>query len=73
MAIDWSQIIFKGLNLKGIYSRKMFEPWYKMASLVQAGLDPTPIITHRFAIDDFEQGFAVMRSGESGKVVLEWA
>ena len=72
MAVDWSQIIFKGLTLKGIYGREMFETWYKMASLVQAGLDPTPIITHRFAIDDFEKGFAVMRSGESGKVVLEW-
>lgn len=72
MAVDWSQVIFKGLTLKGIYGREMFETWYKMASLVQAGLDPTPIITHRFAIDDFEQGFAVMRSGESGKVVLEW-
>ena len=72
MTVDWSQIIFKGLTLKGIYGREMFETWYKMASLVQAGLDPTPIITHRFAIDDFEKGFAVMRSGESGKVVLEW-
>ena len=72
MAVDWSQVVFKGLTLKGIYGREMFETWYKMASLVQAGLDPTPIITHRFAIDDFEQGFAVMRSGESGKVVLEW-
>ena len=50
----------------------MFETWYKMASLVQAGLDPTPILTHYFAIDDFAKGFAVMRSGESGKVVLEW-
>jgi threonine 3-dehydrogenase len=72
MAVDWSQVIFKGLTLKGIYGREMFETWYKMASLVQAGLDPTPIITHRFAIDDFAQGFEVMRSGESGKVVLEW-
>ena len=72
MAVDWSQVVFKGLTLKGIYGREMFETWYKMASLVQAGLDPTPIITHRFAIDDFQQGFAVMRSGESGKVVLEW-
>ncbi|WP_207061731.1 L-threonine 3-dehydrogenase [Motiliproteus sp. SC1-56] len=72
MAIDWSQVIFKGLTIKGIYGREMFETWYKMASLIQAGLDLSPIITHRFAIDDFQQGFEVMRSGRSGKVILDW-
>lgn len=72
MSVDWSKVIFKGLTLKGIYGREMFETWYKMASLVQAGLDLAPIITHRFTIDDFEQGFEVMRSGQSGKVILDW-
>ncbi len=72
MAVDWTRIIFKGLTLKGIYGREMFETWYKMASLVQAGLDLTPIITHRFAIDEFEKGFEVMCSGLSGKVILDW-
>ena len=70
--IDWSQIIFKGLKLKGIYGREMFETWYKMTSMLQSGLDVSPIITHRFGIDDFQEGFDVMRSGESGKVILEW-
>ncbi|WP_320824013.1 L-threonine 3-dehydrogenase [Reinekea sp.] len=72
MGIDWSQIIFKGLELKGIYGREMFETWYKMAGLIQSGLDLQPMITHHFAIDDFQQGFDVMRSGQSGKVILEW-
>ena len=73
MAIDWNQVIFKGLVIKGIYGREMFETWYKMAALLQSGLDLTPIITHRYAIDDFQQGFAAMRSGHSGKVILDWA
>ena len=72
MAIDWSQIIFKGLTIKGIYGREMFETWYKMASLIQSGLDLTPIITHHYAIDDFQKGFDMMRSGKSGKVILNW-
>ncbi|WP_127959194.1 L-threonine 3-dehydrogenase [Serratia microhaemolytica] len=72
MAIDWSQVIFKGLFIKGIYGREMFETWYKMAALIQSGLDLTPIITHRFSIDQFQQGFDVMRSGQSGKVILNW-
>lgn len=72
MAIDWSQVIFKGLTIKGIYGREMFETWYKMASLIQSGLDLTPIITHHFSIDDFQQGFDIMRSGQSGKVILNW-
>ncbi|MGL5268018.1 MAG: zinc-binding dehydrogenase, partial [Plesiomonas shigelloides] len=72
MAIDWNQVIFKGLFIKGIYGREMFETWYKMASLIQSGLDLSPIITHRFAIDDFQQGFDAMGSGQSGKVILNW-
>lgn len=72
MSVDWSQIILKGLTLKGIYGREMFETWYKMASLIQAGLDLTDIITHRFPIEEYEQAFTVMRSGQSGKVVLDW-
>nr|WP_297459558.1 L-threonine 3-dehydrogenase [uncultured Halomonas sp.] len=72
MAIDWTKVIFKGLTIKGIYGREMFETWYKMASLIQSGLDLSPIITHRFKIDDFEKGFEVMGSGQSGKVILDW-
>ncbi|TRX55197.1 L-threonine 3-dehydrogenase [Thalassomonas sp. M1454] len=72
MAIDWSQVIFKGLTIKGIYGREMFETWYKMASLIQSGLDLSPIITHHFPIDDFQQGFDAMLSGDSGKVILSW-
>ncbi|NQY86676.1 MAG: L-threonine 3-dehydrogenase [Colwellia sp.] len=72
MAIDWSHVIFKGLTIKGIYGREMFETWYKMASLIQSGLDLSPIITHQYNIDDFQQGFDVMRSGQSGKVILNW-
>jgi len=72
VAIDWNQVIFKGLTIKGIYGREMFETWYKMASLIQAGLDLQPMVTHQFAIDDFQQGFNTMESGQSGKVVLNW-
>lgn len=72
MAIDWNQVIFKGLFIKGIYGREMFETWYKMAALIQSGLDLTPVITYRYAIDDFQQGFDEMRSGRAGKVVLSW-
>ncbi|MBJ7552560.1 L-threonine 3-dehydrogenase [Marinomonas ostreistagni] len=72
MGIDWSQVIFKGLVIKGIYGREMFETWYKMASLIQSGLDLTPIITHHYHIDDFQKGFDVMCSGTSGKVILDW-
>ncbi|GAB1437920.1 L-threonine 3-dehydrogenase [Providencia sp.] len=72
MATDWSQVIFKGLFIKGIYGREMFETWYKMATLVQSGLDLSPIITHQFSIDEFQKGFDIMRSGQSGKVILNW-
>ncbi|CAN7697123.1 L-threonine 3-dehydrogenase [Phyllobacterium sp. LjRoot231] len=70
--IDWNKVIFKMLNLKGIYGREMFETWYKMIAFVQGGLDLSPIITHRLPIDDFQAGFDAMRSGSSGKVVLSW-
>ena len=72
VAIDWNQVIFKGLMIKGIYGREMFETWYKMASLIQGGLDLSPMITHQFSVDDFQQGFDVMGSGQSGKVILNW-
>ncbi len=71
-AIDWNQVIFKGLFIKGIYGREMFETWYKMAALLQSGLDINSIITHRFKADDFQKGFEIMRSGQSGKVILDW-
>jgi threonine 3-dehydrogenase len=72
VSIDWNDVIFKGLELRGIYGREMFETWYKMAALVQSGLDLSPIITHHFSIADFQQGFDAMRSGQSGKVILDW-
>jgi len=73
VAIDWNEVIFKGLVLKGIYGREMFETWYKMAAMLQSGLDVSPIITHRFPVDDYRQAFEVMNSGRSGKVILDWA
>lgn len=70
--VDWNEIIFKGLTLQGIYGRKMYETWYKMGAMVEAGLDLSPIVTHRFNYRDFEKGFEAMNSGQSGKVVLDW-
>ncbi len=72
MKIVWDEVIFKGLTIKGIYGREMFETWYKMASLVQSGLNLNPIITHEFKIDDFQEAFDIMESGLSGKVILDW-
>src|SRR5690554_253981 len=72
MAVDWNQVIFKGLVIKGVYGREMFETWYKMTSLIQSGLDLTPMITHHFPVDQFEEGFQTMLSGQSGKVILDW-
>lgn len=71
-AIDWDLVIFKGLVLKGIYGREMFETWYKMVSMLQSGLEINPVITHQYAIDDFQQGFESMSSGKCGKVILNW-
>jgi threonine 3-dehydrogenase len=71
-AVDWNKIIFKMLNVKGIYGREMYETWYKMIALVQSGLDLTDLITHRIKIDDFATGFEAMIAGEAGKVVMDW-
>ena len=70
--IDWNKVIFKMLTLKGIYGREMFETWYKMIALVQGPLDVSGLITHRIGIDDFREGFAAMKSGDAGKVVMDW-
>jgi len=72
VAIDWDKVIFKGLVLKGIYGREMFETWYKMSSMVRAGLDVTPVITHRYHYTEFESAFQTMLSGQCGKIVLDW-
>jgi threonine 3-dehydrogenase len=70
--IDLTQIIIKGLKLKGIYGREMFETWYKMSTMLQSDLEIRDVITHRFPVDRYEEAFAVMRSGQSGKVILDW-
>jgi threonine 3-dehydrogenase len=72
MSINWRDVIFNMLTIKGIYGREMYETWYKMTVLLQSGLDIRPVITHRFSYRDFEEGFRVMRSGNSGKVILNW-
>lgn len=71
--IDWDQVIFKGLMMKGVYGREMFETWYKMSSMLQSGLGIEPVITHHLSAQDYRKGFEVMGSGQSGKVVLDWA
>jgi threonine 3-dehydrogenase len=73
VSIDWNQVIFKGLVLKGVYGREMFETWYKMVAMLQSGLDVSPVVTHRFPAARYAEGFEAMRSGQSGKVVLDWA
>ncbi|MFT2112133.1 L-threonine 3-dehydrogenase [Marinomonas sp. 2405UD68-3] len=70
--IDWNQVIFKGLHIKGIYGREMFETWYKMVAMLQSGLDISKIVTHHYKIDDFQEAFETMASGQSGKVILDW-
>jgi threonine 3-dehydrogenase len=72
MAIDWKQVIFNMLTIKGIYGREMYETWYKMTVMLESGLDIKGVITHRFAWNDYEKGFAAMKSGDAGKVVLDW-
>ena len=72
VSIDWSKVIFKGLILKGIYGREMYETWYKMTALIQSGLDISPIITHTFKAQDFLKAFEIMNEGKAGKVILEW-
>ena len=70
--VDWSRIVFKAITIKGIYGREIFETWYKMIAMLQNGLDVSAVITHRFGVKDYAEGFAAMRSGQSGKVVLDW-
>ncbi len=70
--IDWTKVIFKGLEIKGIYGREMFETWYKMVAMLQSGLDLSPMITHRFPVEEYQAGFDAMLSGQSGKVILDW-
>ena len=71
-AIDWDLVVFNSLIIKGIYGREMFDTWYKMQAMLQSGLDISPILTHRFPFDRYDEAFNIMRSGNSGKVVLEW-
>jgi threonine 3-dehydrogenase len=73
VSVDFNQIIFKGLEVRGIYGGEMFETWYKMAAMLQSGLDVRPVLTHQFKADEFATAFEVMKSGQSGKVVLDWA
>ena len=72
MAIDWNDVIFRSLTIKGIYGREMFDTWYKGIALIQSGLDLEPVITHEFPIEEFAAGFETMASGNCGKVLLNW-
>jgi len=73
LSIDWNEIILKGITLRGIYGRKVFDTWYKVTSMLQSGLDIAPVITHRYPRQEFRDAFEQMRSGQSGKVILEWS
>jgi len=73
MAIDWNEVIFKMLTIKGVYGREMYETWYKMSVMIESGLDLTPVITHRLHYTEFQQGFEALRAGEASKVILDWA
>jgi threonine 3-dehydrogenase len=73
MPIDWKKVIFKMLTIKGIYGREMYETWYQMSVLIEAGLDIKPVVTHRYPWNEYEKGFAAMKAGDSGKVVLDWS
>ncbi|MEP3883270.1 MAG: zinc-binding dehydrogenase, partial [Lentilitoribacter sp.] len=70
--VNWSRIVFKAITIKGVYGREMFETWYKMIAMLQNGLDVSKVITHRLDVGDFAKGFVEMKSGRSGKVVLNW-
>lgn len=72
IAIDWNKVVFHSLTIRGIYGREMYETWYKMTVMLQSGLDLSPVITHRMHYTDYQEGFDVMRSGNSGKVILDW-
>ncbi|MGA8656296.1 MAG: L-threonine 3-dehydrogenase [Chthoniobacterales bacterium] len=71
-AIDWDLVVFNGLTIKGIYGREMYETWYKMTAMLQSGLNITPVITHRFSYQQYEQAFQLLKSGQSGKIILNW-
>jgi threonine 3-dehydrogenase len=71
-AIDWDFVVFNGLTIQGIYGRKMYETWYKVTMLIQSGLNIEPVITHRFHYTEYERAFEIIRSGKSGKVILDW-
>ena len=73
LTIDWNKVVFNMLTIKGIYGREMYETWYKMTAMIQSGLNIRPVITHHMPYTEFEAGFAAMRSGESGKIVLDWS
>ncbi len=72
IAIDWNTVVFNMLTIKGIYGREMYETWYKMTVMIESGLDISPVITHRMHFTEFEKGFEAMKSGQSGKVILNW-
>ena len=71
-AINWNKVVFNMLTIKGIYGREMYETWYKMTSMIQSGLDISPVITHHFHYTEFQKAFDLMRSGKSGKIILKW-
>ena len=70
--INWDDVIFKGLKIKGIYGREMYETWYKMTQMIRSGLDISNVLTHKFPVDEYEKAFQIMESGNCGKIVLEW-
>ena len=70
--VDWSRIVFKAITIKGVYGREIFETWYKMIAMLENGLDVRKVITHRLKVADYAEGFETMRSGQSGKIVLDW-
>jgi threonine 3-dehydrogenase len=70
--VDWDLVIFNGLTIKGIYGREMYETWYKMTTMIQSGLDISPVITHQFPYRQFEEAFQLMKTGQSGKIILHW-
>jgi threonine 3-dehydrogenase len=71
--LEWPKVIFNSLTLQGIYGRQMFETWYKMTAMLESGLDVSPVLTHRFPMNDYEEAFEVMRKGHCGKVLLDWS
>ena len=72
ISINWNQVVFNQLTIRGIYGREMYETWYKMTVMLESGLDISPVITHHFAFEDFQAAFDLMQSGNSGKIILNW-